>query len=88
MPPEYGPRFLAATEKILAETDKSVCAGQITIQHQRLLALSDAICRAVRINAHDAHRTCAPVRGAGPSDKALVKAVSAAARCATPSSIK
>src|ERR1700723_3345239 len=52
--------LLAATKKSLAETDKSVCAGQISIQHQRLLALSNALCRAIRINAHDAHKHVRP----------------------------
>jgi hypothetical protein len=50
----YGPQFPRSDDIIFGKTDASMRAGQISIQGQRLLALSNALRRPVRNNLSNA----------------------------------
>ena len=78
--------LLAATEKILGETDEAMSVGQIAIQRQRPLAFSDALSCAFRKYLHGAQKR-GPEACCGAMDKALIKAASAAAKALVRSSV-
>jgi hypothetical protein len=46
-------RFRGATEIDFGDTDESVGIGQIRVQSQRVLELSDALCRALESHLDD-----------------------------------
>jgi hypothetical protein len=82
---EMGLGLRAATHKILSYTDASMRAGQISVQYQGLLAFSNTF-YAVGCNL-DLPDTRADAC-CGARDRALVKAISAATKGGTRSSVK
>ena len=78
--------LLAATQKILGQTDRAMSVGQIAIERQRLLAFSDALDRAVCKNL-DKPKIMWAEHGLGRGTEPWSQAASAAAKCATRSSV-